>query len=89
MPRSIAGKQPNVGKRVKPPTQARVSEQKGVSDLVHPPKIAEVERAAAKVKHRAEQPADRSAELLLEESEVSAAGISSPQNAKQTIRAGR
>jgi hypothetical protein len=89
MPRSIASKQPNVGKRVKPPTQARVSEQNGVSDLAQPAKIAEVERAAAKVKHRAENPEDRSAELLLEESEVTDAGISTPQDLKQTIRAGR
>ncbi len=89
MPRSSANKQPNVGKRVKPPTQAQTPDQKSVTDLAHPPKIAEVERAAAKVKHRAENPEDRSAELLLAEAEVTNAGISTPQNLEQTTRTER
>ncbi len=89
MPRSIASQQPNADKRVKPTSQAQTPDQKSASDVVPPAKIAEVEQAAAKVTHRAENPVDRSAELLLEESEVTNAGISTPQNAKQTIRAGR
>lgn len=89
MPRSIASQKPNVGKRVEPASEAQSSDQNSATALAQPAKIAEVERAAAKVKHRAQNPEDRSAELLLAESEVTAAGVSTPQNLKQTIRAGR
>jgi hypothetical protein len=89
MPNSTASKRSGVGQQAKRLPENQPLDQKSVTDLPLPPKIAEVERAAAKVKHRAENPEDRSAELLLEESEVTEAGISTPQNAKQTIRAGR
>jgi hypothetical protein len=53
---------------------------KSATDLGQATKTEEVERVAAKVKHRAENPVDRSAELLLEEADVTNAGIAAPQN---------
>ncbi len=89
MPSSTASKRSKVAQQSKQPLDNQRPDQKSPSDLAHPAKIAEVERAAAKVKHRAENPEERSAELLLEESEVTEAGVDTPQNSKQTIRAGR
>jgi hypothetical protein len=86
MPKSIATKQPNTVKRVKPPVKSQTPDQKNATDLIHNPKIQEVEQAASRVKRRAQAPADRSAELLLQEADVTNAGISSPQTAEKMTR---
>ena len=85
MSKSIAAKRQSA--RPKPSISEQNTGQKSSSDGAI--KSQEVERVASKVKRRAENPVDRSAELLLEESDVTNAGVDTPQNAKQTIRAGR
>jgi hypothetical protein len=79
MPRSIATKQPNA-------INTQTPDQKNAINLTRNPKVQEVEQAAAKVKRKAKAPADRSAELLLEEADVTNAGISSPDVSEKMTR---
>ncbi len=81
MPKSFAAKRPIASQKL-----LIAGQEKNTSQVVGAKKSQEVEQVAAKVKHRAENPVDRSAELLLEEADVTNAGISSPQTAEKMTR---
>ena len=69
-------------KKAKPSNEAFGIGQKQANLANSAPKILEVEQAAARVKRHAKEPVDRTAELLLEESDVTKAGVSNTQNSE-------
>ncbi len=61
-------------------------DKKNGTEFEQPSKIQEVEDSARQIDHPAQEPIDRTADLLLRENELSKEGISAPVNQERPAR---